>query len=160
MGRCSQSLLNWLNLRATGHCAPSGYLTRTKSSFIVRWRRAFQDLSVRAGSMAIGPKGGSCGTAVYRKQPVYVHDILTDPVWDHYRHRLIPCGIRAVWSRPLFTSEVDSLGRSRFIIVKPRSPDGSDLQLIENAVTLRESQLSAISMRKSLRLERDRLHCF
>src|ERR1700677_210879 len=34
-----------------------------------------------AGSMAIGPKGGSCGTAVYRREPVYVSDILTDPVW-------------------------------------------------------------------------------
>ena len=28
-----------------------------------------------AGSMTIGPKGGSCGTAVYRKEPVYVDDI-------------------------------------------------------------------------------------
>lgn len=46
-----------------------------------------------AGSMAIGPKGGSCGTAVYRKEPVYVSDILTDPVWDHYRDRLLPFGI-------------------------------------------------------------------
>src|SRR5258707_11443491 len=25
----------------------------------------------RVGSMAVGPKGGSCGTAVYRKEPVY-----------------------------------------------------------------------------------------
>src|SRR6185437_9126133 len=40
-----------------------------------------------AGSMAIGPKGGSCGTAVYRKASVYVSDVLTDPVWDQYRHR-------------------------------------------------------------------------
>ena len=37
----------------------------------------------QAGTMAIGPKGGSCGTAIYRKQPVYVTDVLTDPVWDN-----------------------------------------------------------------------------
>jgi formate hydrogenlyase transcriptional activator len=53
-----------------------------------------------AGSMLIGPKGGACGTAAYRREPVYVTDILTDPVWDVYRHRLLPFGIRAVWSQP------------------------------------------------------------
>src|SRR5580698_5552322 len=52
---------------------------------------------VHAGSMLIGPHGGSCGTAVYRREPVYVTDILSDPVWEHYHHRLSPFGIRAVW---------------------------------------------------------------
>lgn len=58
------------------------------------------------GPMLIGPKGGSCGAAIYRREPVYVTDILRDPVWDQYRHLLLPFGIRAVWSQPLF-------GRSR-----------------------------------------------
>ncbi|MGA8230520.1 MAG: GAF domain-containing protein, partial [Candidatus Acidiferrales bacterium] len=47
------------------------------------------------GTMAVGPKGGSCGTAVYRKEPVYVTDILTDPLWDNYRERMLPYGIRS-----------------------------------------------------------------
>ena len=46
--------------------------------------------SAHVGSMLIGPKGGSCGTAVYRKEPVFVTDILHDPIWDHYRHLLLP----------------------------------------------------------------------
>jgi formate hydrogenlyase transcriptional activator len=110
-----------------------------------------------AGSMAIGPKGGSCGTAVYRREPVYVSDILTDPVWDHYRHRLLPFGIRAVWSRPLFTSEGRILGSFAIHYREPRSPDAADLQVIENA-----SHIAGIAMERhlneeSLRLERDRL---
>jgi formate hydrogenlyase transcriptional activator len=60
--------------------------------------------------MAVGPKGGSCGTAVYRKESVYVSDILTDPIWQNYRDRMFPYGIRSVWSRPLFTSEGKALG--------------------------------------------------
>ncbi|MGA8620608.1 MAG: GAF domain-containing protein [Candidatus Sulfotelmatobacter sp.] len=40
------------------------------------------------GAMAVGSKGGSCGTAVYRKEPVHVTDILTDPIWENYRDRL------------------------------------------------------------------------
>jgi formate hydrogenlyase transcriptional activator len=66
--------------------------------------------SAHVGTMAVGPKGGSCGTAVYRREPVYVTDILTDPIWDLYRDRLLPYGIRSVWSRPLFTSEGRALG--------------------------------------------------
>jgi formate hydrogenlyase transcriptional activator len=62
------------------------------------------EFSTRVGTMAVCPKGASCGTAVYRGEPVYVSDILTDPLWDNYRGRLMHYGIRSVWSRPLFTS--------------------------------------------------------
>jgi len=62
------------------------------------------------GAMAVGPKGGSCGTAIYRKEPVYVTDILSDPIWERYRNRVLPYGIRSVWSRPLFTGEGKALG--------------------------------------------------
>jgi formate hydrogenlyase transcriptional activator len=110
-----------------------------------------------AGSMAIGPKGGSCGTAVYRKEPVYVNDVLTDPVWDHYRDRLLPFGIRAVWSRPLFTNEGRVLGTFAIHYREVRSPDAADLQLIESA-----SHIAAIAIERhlneeKLRHERDRL---
>src|SRR5271168_2588212 len=64
----------------------------------------------RAGTMTVGPKGGSCGTAIYRRESVYVTDIMTDPIWDNYRDRMLPYGIRSVWSRPLFTSEGKALG--------------------------------------------------
>lgn len=110
-----------------------------------------------AGLMTIGPQGGSCGTAVYRKEPVYVSDVLTDPVWDHYRHRLLPFGIRAVWSRPLFTNEGRVLGTFAIHYREPRSPVVADLQLIENA-----SRIAGIAMERHvneerLRLESDRL---
>src|SRR5580698_1807375 len=38
--------------------------------------------ALNAGRMSIGPKGASWGTAIYRKQPVYVADILQDSIWD------------------------------------------------------------------------------
>ena len=34
--------------------------------------------SAHVGPMLVGPKGASCGTAVYRRAPVYVTDILSD----------------------------------------------------------------------------------
>src|SRR5215468_12605912 len=85
------------------------------------------------GRMAIGPKGGSCGTAIYRRQPVYVTDVLTDPAWDLYRDRMLAYGIRSVWSRPLFTTEGKALGTFSINYGEPRSPGAKELQLIENS---------------------------
>jgi len=45
------------------------------------------------GPMLVSPKGASCGTAVYRREPVYVTDILNDCLWDDYRD--------SVWGCPL-----------------------------------------------------------
>lgn len=60
-------------------------------------------------------------------------DILTDPIWENYRDRLLPYGIRSVWSRPLFTSEGKALGSFSINYRKPRSPSTNDLRLIEDA---------------------------
>jgi formate hydrogenlyase transcriptional activator len=110
------------------------------------------------GSMLIGPQGGSCGTAVYRRQPVYVSDILEDPIWDHYRHRLLPFGIRAVWSLPLFTSEGQILGTFAIHYREVRTPDDADLKLIENASHIAGIAIDRHLNEEQLRLERNRLH--
>jgi len=102
-----------------------------------------------AGPMLIGPQGGSCGTAVYRREPVYVTDILTDPIWDVYRDRLLPFGIRSVWSRPLFMSDGKVLGTFAVHYREVRSPEATDLRLIENA-----SHIAGIAIERSLNEER------
>src|SRR5271156_734391 len=111
----------------------------------------------QAGTMAVGPKGASCGTAVYRREPVYVTDILTDPAWDLYRERLLPYGIRSVWSRPLFTSEGEALGTFSINYREPRSPDSKELQLIENASHITGIAIERHMKEQALRRERDRL---
>jgi signal transduction histidine kinase len=83
--------------------------------------------------MAVGPKGASCGTAVFRKEPVYVTDVLSDPIWDDYRHLVAPYGIRAAWARPVLSSEGKALGTFAILYREVRSPGAADLQLIENA---------------------------
>src|SRR5712664_645249 len=51
--------------------------------------------------LCIGPKAGSCGTAMYRREPVVVTDILRDPLWEPYRGVAEPYGFRACWSTPI-----------------------------------------------------------
>src|ERR1700761_409435 len=111
----------------------------------------------QTGSMLIGPQGGSCGTAVYRRQPVYASDILEDPIWNQYRHRLLPFGIRAVWSRPLFTSDGRVLGTFAIHYREARSPNSIDLQLIENAGHIAGVAIERHAHEEALRHERDRL---
>jgi formate hydrogenlyase transcriptional activator len=110
-----------------------------------------------AGSMVIGPKGGSCGTAVYRREPVYVTDILNDPIWDVYRDRLLPFGIRSVWSRPLFMSDGKLLGTFAIHYRDVRSPGPADLRLIENASHIAGIAIERQLNEETLRQERDRL---
>src|SRR5215469_2955435 len=113
--------------------------------------------SEQAGTMAVSPKGGSCGTAVYRREPVYVTDILSDPIWDLYRNRVSPYGIRSVWSRPLFTSEGKALGTFSINYREARSPDSRDLKLIENASHITGIAIERHMNEQALRRERDRL---
>jgi formate hydrogenlyase transcriptional activator len=111
----------------------------------------------QVGTMAVGPKGGSCGTAIYRREPVYVTDILTDPIWEHYRDRLLPYGIRSVWSRPLFTSEGKALGTFSINYREPRRPGANELQLIENASHITGIAIERHMNEQALKRERDRL---
>ena len=113
--------------------------------------------SARVGTMAICPKGASCGTAVFRKEPVCVTDILTDPIWDDYRERLLPYGIRSVWSRPLFTSQGRLLGTFSINYREPRSPSAQDLQLIEDASHITGIAIERHMDEQALQRERDRL---
>jgi formate hydrogenlyase transcriptional activator len=109
------------------------------------------------GTMTVGPKGGSCGTAIYRREPVYATDVLTDPIWDNYRDRMLPYGIRSVWSRPLFTSEGKALGTFSINYREARDPGANDLQLIENASYITGIAIERRMKDQALQHERDRL---
>lgn len=112
---------------------------------------------VEAGTMQIGPQGGSCGAAVYRREPVFALDVLEDPVWDVYRDRILPFGIRAVWSQPLFTRDGKVLGTFAIHYREVRSPNPLDIKVIENASRIAAIAIERHQNEEKLRLERDRL---
>lgn len=109
------------------------------------------------GFTTVGPKCASCGTAVYRKEPVYVADILTDPLWDDYRHLMSPYDVRSVWSRPLFTKEGKVLGTFAILYREARNPGTTDLRLIEDASYITGIAIERRMNEEALRHERDRL---
>jgi GAF domain-containing protein len=79
---------------------------------------------------AIGPVVGSCGTAMYRKEPVIVSDILSDPLWAPYKALIEPHGFRASWSTPIFLDKNVVLGSFAMYYKEVRNPGPKEMELI------------------------------
>jgi PAS domain S-box-containing protein len=79
----------------------------------------------------VGPAVGSCGTAAFRKEPVYVSDIASDPLWANHRHLALPHGLRACWSQPILAGDGTVLGTFAMYYRAPRSPGPEDLRLVD-----------------------------
>jgi signal transduction protein with GAF and PtsI domain len=84
----------------------------------------------------IGPKNGSCGTAMYRGEPVFVTDIFTDPLWEDYRDIAAASGLRACWSTPILSGRGKVLGSFAMYYREPRSPTGDEANLTEVATRI------------------------
>ena len=100
-----------------------------------------KEYSHSINGVQIGPSVGSCGTAAYRVEPVFVSDIATDPLWAEFRHVALPHGLRACWSTPIPSQSGGVLGTFAMYYREPRLPDAEHLQLIAHA-----TRLAAIAM--------------
>lgn len=84
----------------------------------------------------IGPKAGSCGTAMYRGEPVVVTDIFSDPLWDDYRDLAAGTELRACWSTPIMSRRGKVLGSFAMYYRQPQAPTGADAYLTRVATNL------------------------
>jgi diguanylate cyclase (GGDEF)-like protein/PAS domain S-box-containing protein len=83
-----------------------------------------------------GPKVGSCGTAVYRRESVIVADIMHDPLWEDYRdlaaaHRLCSC-----WSTPILSHQGAVLGTFAMYSTTVREPTEAETRLVDVATRI------------------------
>jgi PAS domain S-box-containing protein len=83
--------------------------------------------------LAIGPKAGSCGTAMYLRQPVVVSDISRDPLWEDYRELAAAYGLRACWSTPILSNRGTVLGSFAMYYREVRLPSLDEQRLLEVA---------------------------
>ena len=84
----------------------------------------------------IGPKDGSCGTAMWRGKPVIVTDIMADPLWEDYRDLASASGLGACWSTPILSEKGKVLGSFAMYYREPRAPTGVEARLTEVATRL------------------------
>ena len=95
------------------------------------------DVYVKAVDGApIGPHAGSCGTAMYTRQPVVVTDVLTDPLWADYRDLAKISGLRACWSTPILSSQGEVLGSFAMYRQESRGPRAEEMRLTAVATHL------------------------
>ncbi len=106
--------------------------------------------------VSIGPRVGSCGTAVYRGETVIVTDILHDPLWADYRELASTHGLRACWSTPIFSNVNKPLGSFAMYYNEVRTPSPDDLKLIETASHIAGIAIEHARAVKALRASEER----
>jgi PAS domain S-box-containing protein len=104
----------------------------------------------------IGPKAGSCGTAMYRGEQVIVTDILEDPLWEDYRALASMFGLRACWSTPILARERSVLGTFAMYYHEPRSPRADELRLTAAATHLAGIAIERHRAERALRQSEER----
>jgi PAS domain S-box-containing protein len=91
----------------------------------------------------IGEGVGSCGTAAWRRQPVFVNDIASDPLWQPYRPLARQHGLAACWSVPILDADGSVLGTFALYARNPGPMPGQVQPLLPTLV-----QTAAIAIRK------------
>jgi PAS domain S-box-containing protein len=86
--------------------------------------------------LPIGPRAGSCGTAMYRKTTVIVSDIATDPLWEGNRDFTLRFGLRACWSIPVLNSRNEVLAAIAVYYTTVKSPTASEMDTFERVANL------------------------
>ncbi len=84
----------------------------------------------------VGPRVGSCGTAIYRGEPVCATDIATDPLWQDFTELVLPLGLRACWSSPIKARDGRVVGTFAFYYDRPRGPDDLERQIVATCIHL------------------------
>ena len=106
---------------------------------------------------SIGPAAGSCGTALYRREPVVVEDTTTDPLWANYRALAIAHGLRAAWATPIFNASGRALGTFAAYYREPGRPPPRHQALVDIATHLASVAISRQQSEQSLHESRDQL---
>ena len=95
-----------------------------------------KEFSSALEGLSIGPQAGSCGTAAWRRAPVVVMDIASDPLWAPYKHMILPYGFLACWSSPIMARDGRVLGTFAFYFRENRGPDPLHQRLVNVCVHL------------------------
>ncbi|MDX3807588.1 putative bifunctional diguanylate cyclase/phosphodiesterase [Bosea thiooxidans] len=86
--------------------------------------------------IAVGPRVGSCGTAIYRGEPVEVVDIATDPLWEGLTELVLPLGLRASWSMPIKARDGRVVGAFAFYYRNLGRPRAIERRIVATCVHL------------------------
>ncbi|MGV8805154.1 MAG: PAS domain S-box protein [Polaromonas sp.] len=108
-----------------GHCLLPGVAPSLPPAFVA----AIEGLPIAEGA-------GACGTAAFRKEPVMVENVGTDPLMHNYLPLLREHGLQACWSTPVLASDGQVLATFALYRQAPGLPQPHELELIAAATRL------------------------
>ena len=82
--------------------------------------------------LPIGPRVGSCGSALYHGRAAIAHDIATDERWAEYHNLALQHGLRACWSIPIHGTDETTLGTFALYRTTPSRPSEADRALLRD----------------------------
>jgi PAS domain S-box-containing protein len=101
----------------------------------------------------VGPSVGSCGTAAFTGEAVFVSDISSDPLWADFRDLALSHNLRACWSIPIRSADGTLLGTFAMYHRQQRVPQQADLEIVDfvvrTAALVIERSRSEMSLRRS-----------
>ncbi|MCB1704373.1 MAG: PAS domain-containing protein [Halioglobus sp.] len=106
--------------------------------------------------LAVGPRAGSCGTAMYRKARVIVQDIFSDPLWEGFDDIKNLSGGRSCWSTPVFSGDGKVVGSFAIYAREARRPTREELILMDSAAQFSHLAIEKHRAQQALRLSEAR----
>ncbi|MFV0664236.1 putative bifunctional diguanylate cyclase/phosphodiesterase [Denitromonas sp.] len=89
------------------------------------------EAQARLQNLRPGPGAGSCGNAVFRREPVFVANTFTDPRWAELRSTAVDFNIRACWSMPIYGAGGKVIGSFALSSFAHREPGVFHRRLLE-----------------------------
>ncbi|MBD2610077.1 GAF domain-containing protein [Nostoc punctiforme FACHB-252] len=103
--------------------------------------------------LMIGECSGSCGTAAYRGDSVFVNDIANDPLWADFRDFALSHNIKACWSSPFVSQTGEVLGTFAISHKFPCHPTRHHLEILKTATHIAsiatETYRAAMALQKA-----------
>ena len=105
----------------------------------------------------IGLDTGSCGTAAFTHEAVFVNDISTDPRWVNYRDVALQYGLRACWSVPMISAASKVLGTLAMYYSQSRTPSPQEMKAMQRVAYLAVLAVERHQLISSLRDSQQRI---
>jgi diguanylate cyclase (GGDEF)-like protein len=86
--------------------------------------------------LAIGPDVGACGTAAFLGHEIVAHDVEMDPRWREFTDLVLPLGLKACWSSPIFGDHPRPIATFAFYYREKRGPSAVERKIVEQSVHL------------------------
>jgi len=113
-------------------------ILRTKNGRLHKWSspslpREYID---KTDNLPINDNVGSCGTAAYLKEMVFVNDIESDIRWKDYKGVALKYNLRACWSYPIIDAEGNVMATFGIYYQEVKEPGSEERKIIDKATAI------------------------